>query len=103
MDFKDLVDTTIANILDPLATLILAGSIVFFLWNTMMFIKNSDNEEARAQFKYQATWSIVAIAVMVSLWGIVAWFTNTAFPDETGGIPQLREDYTTEDAPTFNW
>lgn len=89
-DFKGLVEFLITEVLTSVAQLILALSVVWFLWNVMIFIKNSDSDEARSKFREQAVWSIIAIAVMVSLWGLVSFFTNTFFGTDSF-IPQLNE------------
>lgn len=78
MDFKALVSFLIKSFLTPAATLLVAAAVVFFLWNIMQVIRNSDNAEELAKFKSKAVWGIVAIAVMVSLWGLVNFVTKSA-------------------------
>lgn len=78
MDFKGLVNFIITSFLNPAATLLLAAAVVFFLWNIMQVIRNSDNAEELGKFKSKAVWGVVAIAVMVSLWGLVNFVTRSA-------------------------
>ena len=91
MDFKGLVnDYIIPNFITPIISLILAASIVFFLWNIFLVIKNADNEAELKKFKGKAVSGIIAIAVMVSMWGLVNFVTKSAKLDTTPiNIPQL--------------
>ena len=77
MAFKDLVDYFITTLIVPLFSLMLAGAVVFFMWNIFGVIKNSDNPEELATMKKKAVWGIVGIAVMVSMWGLVNFFTDS--------------------------
>jgi hypothetical protein len=77
MTFKDFVGFLIANLVKPLFALFLGAAVVFFLWNIFGVIKNSDNPEELATLKQKAVWGAVAIAVMVSMWGLVNFFTGS--------------------------
>ncbi|MDD5152979.1 MAG: hypothetical protein PHS95_03255 [Candidatus Pacebacteria bacterium] len=71
MNFKELVAYLIKSVAEPIFGLILAGTVVYFLWNTFQFVRNSDDPEAHVEFKKKLMWGIIAIAVMVSMWGLV--------------------------------
>ena len=85
-DFKGLVSLIITSFLTPATWLIMSLAVVFFLWNIMMVIKNSDNSEELSKFKDKAIWGIVAIAVMVSMWGLVNFVTGSLDLDVTEEI-----------------
>ncbi|SRR3989344_3957731 len=76
-DFKWLVGSIISDFVRPATWLIMSFAVVFFLWNMAVAVKNSDNEEDLAKFKSKAVWGIVAIAVMVSMWGLVNFVTGS--------------------------
>jgi hypothetical protein len=44
---------------------------VIFLWSGSQFIRQAENEEARAQYKNALIWGIVIIFIMLSFWGII--------------------------------
>lgn len=85
-DFNGLVDLVITDFVKPATWLIMSLAVVFFLWNMMMVIKNSDNSEELSKFKDKAIWGIVAIAVMVSMWGLVNFVTGSLNLDVTEEI-----------------
>lgn len=77
MDFKGLVQYLISSIITPLFGLFLGAAVVFFLWNIFGVISKSDQPEELANFKSKAVWGVVAIAVMVSMWGLVNFITGS--------------------------
>lgn len=91
MTLKDLINVTIVSFIKPITILMLSLAVVFFLWNIFQIIAHSGEAEERAKLKTQATWGIIAIAVMVSLWGLVNFFTRT-FLNSGVFIPQLKTD-----------
>lgn len=82
-NFKWLVGSIITNFATPATYLIMALAVVFFLWNIMMVVKNSDNSEELAKFKDKAVWGIVAIAAMLTMWGLVNFVTSSLNLDTT--------------------
>ncbi|MEK7569219.1 MAG: hypothetical protein AAB497_03865 [Patescibacteria group bacterium] len=91
-DFKWLVGFIISSFVKPATWLIMSLAVVFFLWNMAMAVKNSDNSEELEKFKSKAVWGIVAIAAMVSMWGLVNFVTgslqlDTTIPVTIPGLP----------------
>ncbi|KKU80711.1 MAG: hypothetical protein UY07_C0035G0007 [Parcubacteria group bacterium GW2011_GWA1_47_8] len=86
-DFKDLIEFIIGAFIEPIIYLILGLAVVYFMWNITEVIRKGDNPEELAKLKGKAFWGVVAIAVMVSLWGLVAILTNTFFTDLTPSNP----------------
>jgi len=65
------IEEGVLEVLKQIPSLLIGLAGVFFLWSVVKFIKSGDNEEARAQGKFLMTYGIIAIVVMVSLWGVV--------------------------------
>jgi len=59
------------SLLNLIVPLIMGLALVFFLWGTAIFILNAGNEEKRSEGKQKMFWGIIALAVMVGVWGIV--------------------------------
>lgn len=87
---------SITNIIDWLTCLI-GGSIIpllfaltflYFIWGVAEFIRNADNQEKRKEGRKRMIWGIVALFVMVSVWGLVAILRNTFGVENV--IPQLK-------------
>jgi hypothetical protein len=88
---------SVGNILDFLTCLIISSIVpllfaiatVGFIWGVMQMVINPDDAEKRKQGKQYMIWGILAIFVMVSIWGLVQIITNT-FGIQTL-IPQLSQ------------
>jgi hypothetical protein len=68
-----------------------AVAIIMFIWGVIkFFIINSDEEAKREQGKQFMIWGIVALAVMLSVWGLVG-ILKTTFGLNTGAtiLPQV--------------
>ncbi len=67
--------------------LIFALALAAFVWGVVQFfILNSDEEAKREQGKQFIIWGIVALAVMLSVWGLVKILGNT-FGINTSVLP----------------
>lgn len=65
-----------------------ALALMFFIWNLAMYIKDYDNEAKRTDSKQYMIYAIIALFVMISVWGLVGILTNT-FGFTSGG-PQYN-------------
>jgi hypothetical protein len=59
--------------------LVLALALLFFFWGVAKFILNADNDEKRTEGKKVMIWGIIALFVMVSVWGLINILANTFF------------------------
>lgn len=71
-------------ILPLLVTLAVAG----FVWGIVKFFMNPDNEEGRKKGKTFIVWGLIALFIIVSMWGIVGILGKTFFIETTmPGLP----------------
>jgi hypothetical protein len=63
-------------LLDKLVIFLVALAVVWFIWNVIKYTMSSD-EEAKSKAKQQMIWGVIAIAVIVSIWGLVSVLQNT--------------------------
>jgi hypothetical protein len=69
--------------------LIFALATVMFVWGVVsFFIINADEEAKRAQGKQFMIWGIIALAVMLSIWGLVGILGST-FNIKSNVLPQV--------------
>ena len=54
-----------------------ALAMVGFIWGVIQYVLNADNEEKRKKGKSFIIWGLIALFVMVSMWGLVGVLTNT--------------------------
>ncbi len=73
------------SFLNVLVKVIIALALVFFLWGMALFILNSGNEDKRSEGKQKMFWGIIALAVMIAIWGIVRLLASVFLP--FGGAP----------------
>lgn len=77
INFSSLFNKIITNIAQPIASLLLALAVVYFVWGVMVFIKNADNPEKRKEGYEHMIWGIIGIFIMVSATGIVRILQST--------------------------
>lgn len=58
------------GVLSSILVFLISLSVVWFVWNVISYTMSSD-EDKRSKAKDQMIWGIVAIAVAVSVWGLV--------------------------------
>jgi hypothetical protein len=82
--FQDLLCYITKIINDSIIPLIFALATVMFVWGVVnFFIINANEEAKRAQGKQFMIWGIVALAVMLSVWGLAQILGNTFGIDGT--------------------
>lgn len=86
-DLGALITFVICFIMKALVPLAFAVALLLFIVGVIKYVINADNETKRKEGGKFILWGIVALFVMVSVWGLVAVLGNT-FGVETA-IPQL--------------
>lgn len=87
--FQDVLCYITGIINNSVIPLIVALATVMFVWGVVQFfILNADEEAKRAQGKQFMIWGIVALAVMLSVWGLVGILGST-FGVGTSVLPQV--------------
>lgn len=91
--FKSLLDIlvwikcVITSIIIPL---IFTLAIFFFLWNVFVFIRSSEKTN-KEEAKQRMVWGLVALFVMLGVWGIIAIVSGTF--GITPSVPLLQTEY----------
>ncbi|MFZ3011718.1 MAG: pilin [Minisyncoccia bacterium] len=74
---------------DSVIPFMFAIAIAMFIWGAVkFFIINADEEAKREQGKQFMIWGIIALAVMMSVWGLVGILTST-FGESGSVLPQV--------------
>jgi len=61
----------ISALVNNLVPLTIALALLFFIWGLVQFILASGDEEAKTAGKRKIVWGIVALFVIISVWGLV--------------------------------
>lgn len=72
----DSIFTFIRNLLNTILPLIIAAAVVYFVWGVFQLFLAKD-EEKHDKAKHTIIYGIVAIFVMVSVWGLVNILSGT--------------------------
>ena len=80
----------IENIVKRAIPLLVAIALIWFIWGLIKFLI-SGSEDARAQGKSMMLWGIIALFVIVSIWGIVAYIADLVGVD-TGTVTGTPPD-----------
>jgi len=76
---------------DAVIPLIFALAIALFLWGAVQFLILHGGEEAkRTQGKQLMIWGIIALVVMVGIWGLVKIVGGTFFSNFGNTLPQVK-------------
>lgn len=67
------------DLLNQAIVVVVALALLFFFWGLANFILYASDDKKREEGKNIMIWGIVALFVMISVWGIVAVLQNTFF------------------------
>jgi hypothetical protein len=88
-NLQNLINYVICIISRSVIPLIFALAIVMFIWGVVQYVINSDEEAKKEKGRQFMIWGVIALTVMVSVWGLVGILGKT-FNINTGVIPQLK-------------
>lgn len=83
MDFAQFLNIVSASVLKPVTVLIVSLGLLYFLLGVLKYIQSVDNEEKRKEGATMMTYGLVALFVMVSVWGLVHVLEGTFKLDPT--------------------
>ena len=69
--------TAFGGILNLLIPVVFGLALLFFFWGMAQFILHSDEEKVREDGKSRMLWGIVALFVIVSIYGIINFIGGT--------------------------
>ena len=81
----------IGGLVSTATPIIVALALLFFFWGLAIYILNAGNEEKKSQGKSIMLWGVIAIFVILSIFGLVKMLQNTFGIDEgqDASIPSL--------------
>ena len=76
--FNEFLETISREIIDPIITLFALAAFALFVWGTMNFIRNADNDEKRKTGQQHMIWGIIGLALIFGAAAIVNIITRIA-------------------------
>ena len=87
--FQDLAVYITCILTKSVVPLIFALAIAMFVWGVVQYVINSDEEAKKEKGKQFMIWGIIALTVMVSVWGLVRVLGDT-FGINSSFYPQVK-------------
>ena len=72
LGFFDTLITGVQGLVSTLVPLVIGLGLLFFIWGLVTYIAASGDEAAKEEGKRKMIWGIIALFVIVSVWGLVA-------------------------------
>ncbi len=61
------------DIIEKVIPIVFAIAIIYFFWGLVVFLRAAGDPKAQEAGRNQMIWGVVAIAVMLSVYGLVYW------------------------------
>jgi succinate dehydrogenase/fumarate reductase cytochrome b subunit len=81
--------TNIGNIINLLLPITVAAALLFFFYGLAKFVLNAGDEDARSEAKQMMIWGVVALFVMVSVWGLVSFLGSIVGVGQGQSLPNV--------------
>lgn len=77
----------VSNLITQATPVVIGLAMLFFLYGLMKFVLAAGNEEAKETGKRIMIWGIIALFVMVAVWGLVSLLATEAGVSYTPSLP----------------
>lgn len=91
--------TDVKDIVKSLIPITFGLVFVFFFYGIAKFVYEAGNPESKNKNKSIIYWGVIALTVMVSIWGIIALIQNILGIDKTVGNSQSPSSYDLSPGP----
>lgn len=81
---------SVGNLVRMAMPILVSLGLLAFFWGLVKFIFAAGDEESKADGKKIMIWGVVALFVMVSVWGLVGWL-GSALQIQQGGSVNLPQ------------
>lgn len=68
---------TITKLINAAIPLVLALAVLYFFWGLASYIRSAGDEEKQKAARDMMIWGIIALFVMVSVWGLIRLLQDT--------------------------
>ena len=90
--FGSLVNTFISGVLNPLVYLFVGAGVVYFLAGVLKYMRKASDDKEHEEGRKMMLYGIIALFVMVSVWGLVRVLQGTFVLDNSPDsfVPTFR-------------
>ena len=81
--------TATGGLINPLIAILVGVALLVFFWGLVKFVfrLGGDGEKAVDEGKRVMKWGLIALFVMVSVWGIIEFFQDALLPGDSSTPP----------------
>jgi hypothetical protein len=76
--------TAFGGLINITIRIIFGLAMVYFFWGTAQFVLHSGDAKVRSEGKSKMLWGVIALFVLISIWGIIG-FIGSTLGIKTGG------------------
>ncbi len=80
--------SSLKTLVNNILPLLLAVAVMYFFWGLVTFIRSAGDPKKVDEGKSIMIWGILALFIMISLWGILNWLATTTSLGG-GSVPTL--------------
>ena len=88
MSFAKIVDNAI-GLANPFVGIIIGLAVLYFLWGVAQFVLSAGDEKKVEEGRKTMLWGIIALFVMVAMWGLAGLVLNTFGLGDTSTVNKL--------------
>lgn len=66
--------TSFGTLVSTLIPIVMGLAVLVFFWGLVKYISSTSDESSKLDGKNLMIWGMIALFVMVALWGILGWF-----------------------------
>ena len=78
----------ISGLLNIIIPILITLGVVYFIWGVVQYVTSGDAEK-KEQGQQHMIWGIVGLAVIVSIWGLVAVLRNQFIGSDSSAQPAI--------------
>jgi hypothetical protein len=88
----DSILSRIGGLINAATPIVVALALLYFFWGLATYILSAGNDEKKSEGRNIMIWGVIALFVMVSVWGLVAIIAQLfgITPGGTIGIPFIQ-------------
>ena len=72
-----LIDNILANIINPVVTLMIGVAVIIFLWGVFEFVRNAESSDERKKGGMHMLWGAIGLFIMTSAYGVLNLILGT--------------------------
>jgi len=84
------LSAVISGVLQNIIAILIGAAVLVFLWSIIKYLMKGKNESDRQDAKKYMIYGIIAIFIMVSVWGLIGLLNQTTEIQQFIGLPEKK-------------